>query len=89
MTLHTIYDILEVDSLVDFIEIKGDDKEGFYYDFRVNQKISEEDLKNIESKMKEIAKTGSVAHIAGVPEDAKKILEKVDVEDDDANKGAE
>ena len=33
-------------------------EEGFYYDFRVNQKISEEDLKNIESKMKEIAKKG-------------------------------
>ena len=29
----TIYDELEVDSLLDFIEIKGDDKEGFYYDF--------------------------------------------------------
>lgn len=32
--------------------------EGFYYDFRVNHKISEEDLVNIESKMKEIAKKG-------------------------------
>ncbi|WP_104722246.1 threonine--tRNA ligase [Helicobacter mesocricetorum] len=32
--------------------------EGFYYDFRVNQKISEEDLIQIESKMKEIAKKG-------------------------------
>lgn len=29
----TIYDELEVESLTDFIEIKGDDKEGFYYDF--------------------------------------------------------
>ncbi len=32
--------------------------EGFYYDFRVNQKIGEEDLMQIESKMKEIAKKG-------------------------------
>ncbi|CAM2938422.1 threonine--tRNA ligase [Helicobacter burdigaliensis] len=32
--------------------------EGFYYDFRVNQKISEEDLPKIEAKMKEIAKKG-------------------------------
>ncbi|MDD6055183.1 MAG: threonine--tRNA ligase [Helicobacter sp.] len=32
--------------------------EGFYYDFRVDAKISEEDLSNIESKMKEIAKKG-------------------------------
>lgn len=32
--------------------------EGFYYDFRVNQKIGEEDLIQIESKMKEIAKKG-------------------------------
>lgn len=30
--------------------------EGFYYDFKVNAKIGEEDLENIESKMKEIAK---------------------------------
>ena len=29
----TIYEELEVDNLTDFIEIKGDDKEGFYYDF--------------------------------------------------------
>ena len=33
-------------------------KEGFYYDFRVNQKISEDDLKSIEYKMKELAKNG-------------------------------
>lgn len=33
-------------------------EEGFYYDFRVNHKISEEDLAQIESKMKEIAKKG-------------------------------
>lgn len=30
--------------------------EGFYYDFKVNVKIGEEDLDSIESKMKEIAK---------------------------------
>ena len=30
--------------------------EGFYYDFRVGEKISEEDLKKIEKKMAEIAK---------------------------------
>ncbi len=30
--------------------------EGFYYDFRVSEKIGEEDLKKIEKKMKEIAK---------------------------------
>lgn len=33
-------------------------EEGFYYDFRVDQKISEEDLAKIETKMKEIAKKG-------------------------------
>lgn len=33
-------------------------EEGFYYDFRVNHKIGEEDLKAIEAKMKEIAKKG-------------------------------
>lgn len=32
--------------------------EGFYYDFEVNAKISEEDLPRIESKMKELAKEG-------------------------------
>lgn len=32
--------------------------EGFYYDFKVDSKISEEDLPRIESKMKEIAKKG-------------------------------
>lgn len=31
-------------------------EDGFYYDFRVKQKISEEDLKAIEKKMKEIVK---------------------------------
>lgn len=30
--------------------------EGFYYDFRVNEKIGEEDLKKIEKKMKDIIK---------------------------------
>jgi len=30
--------------------------EGFYYDFRVDEKISEEDLKSIEKKMKELIK---------------------------------
>jgi len=30
--------------------------EGFYYDFRVGEKIGEEDLKKIEKKMKELAK---------------------------------
>ncbi len=30
--------------------------EGFYYDFRVNEKIGEEDLKKIEKKMKELIK---------------------------------
>ncbi|MCI5968995.1 threonine--tRNA ligase [Helicobacter sp.] len=33
-------------------------EEGFYYDFRVNCKIGEEDLSKIEAKMKEIAKKG-------------------------------
>ncbi|WP_300955776.1 threonine--tRNA ligase, partial [Helicobacter rodentium] len=33
-------------------------EEGFYYDFRIQHKISEEDLNKIESKMKEIAKKG-------------------------------
>ena len=33
-------------------------EEGFYYDFRIQHKISEEDLSKIESKMKEIAKKG-------------------------------
>ncbi|MBT0877910.1 threonine--tRNA ligase [Campylobacter sp. 2018MI01] len=33
--------------------------EGFYYDFKVDEKISEEDLKVIEDKMKELAKKGS------------------------------
>lgn len=32
--------------------------EGFYYDFEVSEKISEEDLVKIESKMKELAKQG-------------------------------
>ncbi|MWV61947.1 threonine--tRNA ligase [Helicobacter saguini] len=32
--------------------------EGFYYDFKIDSKISEEDLPKIESKMKEIAKKG-------------------------------
>jgi len=31
-------------------------EEGFYYDFRTDSKISEEDLKKIEKKMKELAK---------------------------------
>lgn len=34
-------------------------QEGFYYDFRVESKIGEEDLAIIEKKMKEIAKNGS------------------------------
>lgn len=33
-------------------------EEGFYYDFQTSEKISEEDLPKIESKMKEIAKQG-------------------------------
>lgn len=32
-------------------------KEGFYYDFKVNESLSEEDLKTIEKKMLDIAKT--------------------------------
>lgn len=32
--------------------------EGFYYDFRINHKIGEEDLRAVEAKMKEIAKKG-------------------------------
>ncbi|PAF44142.1 threonine--tRNA ligase [Helicobacter sp. 11S02629-2] len=32
--------------------------EGFYYDFKTKEKISEEDLSKIESKMKDIAKKG-------------------------------
>ncbi len=34
--------------------------EGFYYDFRVDEKIGEEDLKTIEQKMKEIIKKKAV-----------------------------
>lgn len=33
--------------------------EGFYYDFKVDEKITEEDLKVIEDKMRELAKKGS------------------------------
>ncbi|WP_239817760.1 threonine--tRNA ligase [Campylobacter sp. RM5004] len=33
--------------------------EGFYYDFKVDEKISEEDLKVIEDKMRELSKKGS------------------------------
>ncbi len=33
-------------------------EEGFYYDFRTSEKISETDLKKIEKKMKELAKKG-------------------------------
>ncbi|MGI0406452.1 threonine--tRNA ligase [Helicobacter himalayensis] len=33
-------------------------EEGFYYDFQTSEKISEDDLPKIESKMKEIAKCG-------------------------------
>lgn len=49
-------------------------EEGFYYDFRVNQKISEEDLKNIESKMKEITKKGEKITKYYLPRD--KAIEK-------------
>ena len=49
-------------------------EEGFYYDFRVNQKISEEDLKNIESKMKESAKKGEKITKYYLPRD--KAIEK-------------
>ncbi|MBN2871083.1 MAG: threonine--tRNA ligase, partial [Campylobacterales bacterium] len=35
-------------------------KEGFYYDFKVNEHLSEEDLKTIEKKMLEIAKAKEV-----------------------------
>jgi threonyl-tRNA synthetase len=34
--------------------------EGFYYDFRVDEKIGEEDLKSIEQKMKEIIKKKAI-----------------------------
>ena len=34
--------------------------EGFYYDFRTSEKISESDLKKIEKKMKELAKKGYI-----------------------------
>ena len=42
-TAQTIYDTLEVDSLLDFIEIKGDDSSGHYYDFvdGADEKIDE------------------------------------------------
>ena len=33
-------------------------EDGFYYDFRVDEKISEEDLSKIEKKMKELSKKG-------------------------------
>ena len=32
-TAKTIYETLEVDSLIDFVEIKGDEEEGYYYEF--------------------------------------------------------
>lgn len=34
-------------------------EDGFYYDFKTSEKVSEEDLPKIEKKMKEIAKKGS------------------------------
>jgi len=35
-------------------------EDGFYYDFRVDEKISDDDLGKIEKKMKELSKKGSV-----------------------------
>lgn len=46
-------------------------KEGFYYDFKVNEHLSEEDLKTIEKKMLEIAK-------------AKETIERYEITKDEA-----
>lgn len=43
--------------------------EGFYYDFRVNHKISEDDLKTIENKMKQLAKKGEKLVKYSLPRD--------------------
>lgn len=42
-------------------------QEGFYYDFRVQQKIGEEDLPKIEKKMKDIAKKGAKIQKISLP----------------------
>ena len=42
-------------------------QEGFYYDFRVHQKIGEEDLPTIEKKMKDIAKKGAKIQKISLP----------------------
>lgn len=44
-------------------------QEGFYYDFRVSQKIGEEDLPIIEKKMKDIAKRGAKIEKYSLPRD--------------------
>lgn len=52
--------------------------EGFYYDFKVNEKINEEDLIKIESKMKEIAKRGEKLKKFILPKNEIKIKFKED-----------
>lgn len=53
--------------------------EGFYYDFEVGSKISEEDLPKIEEKMKELAKKGAAITKYSLPRD--EVIEKF--KDDD------
>lgn len=53
--------------------------EGFYYDFEVGSKISEEDLPKIEEKMKELAKKGADITKYSLPRD--EVIEKF--KDDD------
>ncbi|MDP3465452.1 MAG: threonine--tRNA ligase [Sulfuricurvum sp.] len=48
-------------------------KEGFYYDFKVNETISEEDLKTIEKKMLDIAKSKVVIERYEITKDEARI----------------
>ena len=48
-------------------------KEGFYYDFKVNETIGEEDLKSIEKKMLEIAKSKVVIERYEITKDEARI----------------
>ncbi|MFH0709833.1 MAG: threonine--tRNA ligase [Pseudomonadota bacterium] len=48
-------------------------KEGFYYDFKVNETISEEDLKTIEKKMLDIAKSKAVIERYEISKDEARI----------------
>ena len=48
-------------------------KEGFYYDFKVNETIGEEDLKSIEKKMLDIAKSKVVIERYEITKDEARI----------------